>query len=104
MFSSTDASPRPRKCEHSKKVCSYNARMNVATSRVEVGVRELKNNLSRYLERVEHGEEVVVTDRGRPVARLSAVDQSSDRLAALVASGVVRPPRRATRQRPTRRT
>ena len=39
--------------------------MAVATSRVEVGVRDLKNNLSRYLDRVKDGEEVIVTDRGQ---------------------------------------
>ncbi len=35
-----------------------------------VGVRELRQNLSRYLERVKIGEELVVTERGREVARL----------------------------------
>ncbi len=40
----------------------------------EVGVRELHDRLSEYLERVERGEEMVVTRRGRPVARLSKVD------------------------------
>ncbi len=39
-----------------------------ATPLIEVGVRELRNNLSRYLERVRGGEEVIVTDRGSPVA------------------------------------
>jgi len=77
--------------------------MAVATSRVTVGVRDLKNNLSRYLDRVRNGEEVIVTDRGRPVARLTAVDQSSDRLAELIAAGAVRPPRSSTRHRPARR-
>jgi len=77
--------------------------MKVATSRVEVGVRELKNNLSRYLDRVEDGEEVIVTDRGRPVARLSAVDRSLDHLAELIAAGVVRPARRTTRVAPKQR-
>ena len=43
----------------------------------KVGVRELRNNLSKYLERVRGGEEVIVTDRGRPVARVLRV---SDRL------------------------
>ena len=43
-------------------------------------MRELKNHLSRYLGRVRDGEEVVVTDHGRPVARLVAIDASSDRL------------------------
>ena len=84
-------------------VSSYSAGMTVATSRVEVGVRDLKNNLSRYLDRVQEGEEVIVTDRGRPVARLSALDHSTDRLAELIAAGVVRPPKRATRSRPARR-
>ena len=54
-------------------------------------MRDLKNNLSRYLDRVQEGEEVIVTDRGRPVARLSALDHSTDRLAELIAAGVVRP-------------
>lgn len=36
----------------------------------EVGVRELKNSLSRYLRRVREGETLVVTDRGVPVARM----------------------------------
>ena len=33
-------------------------------------VSELKANLSRYLARVKRGEEVVVTERGEPIARL----------------------------------
>ncbi len=74
--------------------------MAVATSRVEVGVRDLKNNLSRYLDRVQKGTEVVVTDRGRPVARLSAIDRQTEHLAELIASGTVRAPKRTTRQRP----
>jgi prevent-host-death family protein len=82
---------------------SDNIEMAVATSRVEVGVRDLKNNLSRYLDRVKEGEEVIVTDRGRPVARLSALDHSTDRLAELIAAGVVRPAARTTRRRPARR-
>ena len=35
-----------------------------------VGVRELKANLSAYLRRVEAGERVTVTDRGRAIATL----------------------------------
>ena len=66
-------------------------------------MRELKNNLSRYLDRVRRGEEVVVTDRGKPVARLTAVDGSADRLAELIADGVVRRPNSTTRARPARR-
>ena len=66
--------------------------MTVATSSVEVGIRDLKNNLSRYVDQVREGGEVIVTDRGRPVARLSALDQPTDRLAELITSGAVRAP------------
>lgn len=77
--------------------------MDIATSRVEVGVRDLKNNLSRYLSRVREGEEVIVTDHGRPVARLSSLDHATDRLADMIDAGVVRPPKRTTRRPPRRR-
>ena len=76
--------------------------MEVATSRVEVGVRDLKNNLSRYLEGVGNGTEVIVTDRGRPVARLVRIDASSDRLADLIAAGVVRAASSRSRRLPKR--
>ncbi|MFN0029153.1 MAG: type II toxin-antitoxin system Phd/YefM family antitoxin [Acidimicrobiales bacterium] len=42
---------------------------------MEVGVRELKQQLSRYLDLVEAGAELIVTDRGRPKARLVPVSQ-----------------------------
>ena len=76
--------------------------VKVATStRVEVGVRDLKNNLSRYLEQVESGVEVVVTDRGRPIARLNGIDAvSRDKLSALIVAGLVRPPTSKVRERP----
>jgi antitoxin (DNA-binding transcriptional repressor) of toxin-antitoxin stability system len=35
-----------------------------------VGIRELKANLSRYLARVREGETLVITDRGKPVAKV----------------------------------
>ncbi len=59
----------------------------------EVGVRELHDRLSEHLERVERGAEVVVTRRGRPIARLSAVD-GEDPLEELVRRGLVMPPGR----------
>ena len=66
-------------------------------------MRELKNNLSRYLDRVQDGEEVVVTEHGRPVARLLAVDRSSDHLAELIRIGAVRAPKSSQRRRPAHR-
>lgn len=66
-------------------------------------MRDLKNNLSRYLDRVQDGEEVIVTAHGRPVARLSSIDYPADRLAELISIGAVRPPKSDKRTRPVRR-
>lgn len=64
---------------------------------MEVGVRELRDNLSRYLERVRAGEELVVTDRGRAIARLLPI--GADRaLERLIAEGVVNPGRAPKRR------
>ncbi|HUB36656.1 MAG TPA: type II toxin-antitoxin system prevent-host-death family antitoxin [Solirubrobacteraceae bacterium] len=41
-----------------------------STASTTVGVRELRQNLSRYLERVKDGETLTVTERGHEVARL----------------------------------
>lgn len=56
----------------------------------EVGVRELHDRLSEYLEQVEGGGEIVVTRRGRPVARLSGLGERP--LDALARRGLVRTP------------
>jgi prevent-host-death family protein len=64
----------------------------------EVGVRELHDRLSEHLERVERGAEVVVTRRGRPIARLSAVD-GEDPLDELVRRGLVTLPSRPRQAR-----
>jgi prevent-host-death family protein len=60
----------------------------------EVGVRELHDRLSEHLERVELGSEVVVTRRGRPIARLTAVTVE-DPLQELVRRGLVTLPKHA---------
>ena len=39
---------------------------------VEVGVREFRESLSEWLDRAAAGEDVVVTERGKPKVRLSA--------------------------------
>lgn len=43
-----------------------------------VGVRELRQNLSVYLRRVEQGESLRVTEHGRPVALLSPLPRTGD--------------------------
>jgi prevent-host-death family protein len=39
----------------------------------KVGVARLKAELSRYLAVAKHGQEVIITERGRPVAKLVAL-------------------------------
>jgi prevent-host-death family protein len=51
----------------------------------KVGVRELRQNLSRYLAEVKEGESFVVTERGREVARLSPSGPADSPIARLVA-------------------
>jgi len=59
-----------------------------------VGVRELRQNLSKYLRRVERGERLEVTEHGRPVAVLGPLDAPEGPLARLVAAGRASQPRR----------
>jgi prevent-host-death family protein len=55
-----------------------------------VPIRTLNQHTAEVLARVEHGEIVEVTNRGRPIARIVPV--AADTLADLVASGAVLPP------------
>ena len=58
-------------------------------------ISRLKATLSAYIASVKGGEEVVVTDRGKPVARIVPVgsEVGGDRIRDLVARGVIRPGR-----------
>jgi prevent-host-death family protein len=59
-------------------------------------IAKLKAGLSGYLESVKAGEQVVVTDRGKPVALIIPIDPNishDERRAELVAKGLVRPGR-----------
>lgn len=55
-----------------------------------VGVRELRQGLSRYLRRVRAGERFVVTEHGRPLAVLSPWVDAGDALELLISEGRVR--------------
>jgi prevent-host-death family protein len=61
------------------------------------GIRELKDNLSRYIRRIEAGERIAITAHGRVVAELvppgsTARPSPSSRWDELIAAGVLRPP------------
>lgn len=67
-----------------------------------VGVAELRQNLSKYLRRVERGERLVVTDRNRPVAELGPPPSVGNDLDRLIADGRVARPRRRGLPEPLR--
>ena len=63
---------------------------------MDVGVRELRDGLSRHLASVREGHTITVTDHGRPVARIVPFGVAT-RLEQLIAEGRVTPARRRRR-------
>ena len=61
-----------------------------------VGIKEFKNKLTRYLKLVREGDNIIVTNRGAPIAILHGLDQIEDeagveeRLASLAKKGMIR--------------
>ena len=70
---------------------------------VRIGVRELRQNASRYLARVKAGETVEVTERGVLVARLVPPQPSESARDRLVAAGKLVPAGRPRRLPPPTR-
>jgi prevent-host-death family protein len=76
--------------------------MYIATARhlytvaMDVAVTELRAHLSDWLARARDGDEIVVTDRGIPVARLLGVDAATT-LVRLTEEGVIARPNRERR-------
>lgn len=68
--------------------CRTKSAITRPLSATSVGVRELRDHLSAYLERVKAGEVVTVTEHGRPIATL-ARRGPSQRLLELAAQGRV---------------
>jgi len=73
---------------------------------IKAGIKETKNNLSRYLMHVKAGEEVVITERGKPVARIIREEPGGrsirEILAPLAKHGrIVLPTRKIERKRLT---
>ncbi len=61
-----------------------------------IGIREAKINLSKLLKQVQAGNEVLLTDRGKPVGRIVPVRERSlslsERLKRLEERGIIEPP------------
>jgi prevent-host-death family protein len=59
-----------------------------------VNIAQLKNRLSAYLDLVRRGEEIIVRDRSRPIAKIIPLSSTADyeeEERALIASGQLRP-------------
>jgi prevent-host-death family protein len=65
---------------------------------VNVGVRDLRDNLSRHLAEVREGHTITVTDHGKPVARIVPAGQPTA-LERLIAEGRVTPATAPRRRR-----
>jgi prevent-host-death family protein len=75
----------------------YISRMSVLyTSGMDVAISDLRAHLSDWLERARQGTEVVITDRGLPVARLLGLSTTAT-IERLTAEGVIGRPERAAR-------
>jgi len=65
---------------------------------ISAGIRHVKNNLSKLLAQVKAGEEIVITDRGRPIARMVSEEKGDKSiraaLAPLVQKGLITLPNR----------
>ena len=63
---------------------------------ISTGIKELKNNLSRYLSQVKKGEDILVTERGKAIARIIKEDSKDlhlrEALSPLVVKGLVKLP------------
>jgi len=60
------------------------------------GIKDVKNNLSSYLKRVKTGEDIIITERGKPIARIIRENASDTSLhlalAPLIKKGVIKMP------------
>jgi len=54
---------------------------------ISLGIKELKAKLSSYVDKVRHGEEVVITEHGREVALIIPISRERRTIKSLVDSG-----------------
>ncbi|MBK5233357.1 MAG: type II toxin-antitoxin system prevent-host-death family antitoxin [Thermoleophilia bacterium] len=60
---------------------------------MDVGITDLKDNLSQHLKSVREGDVITVTNRGKPIARIKPVDHVLDQM---IADGRVTPAKEPT--------
>jgi prevent-host-death family protein len=75
--------------------------MAETNDRAKVGIRELRQNLSIYVDRVKEGETLEVTEHGHPVAELGPIRPRSKSLfQEMVADGRIKPATRSIKDLP----
>jgi len=57
---------------------------------ISAGIKELKNNLSKYLSQVKKGEDILITDRGNVIARIMREDPKNISLRKALSPLIVR--------------
>lgn len=67
----------------------YDSHIEVQPVR-STNIADLRNRLTQYLQEVRAGEEIIVRDRQRPIAKLIPFTVEEDGEAMLVASGLMR--------------
>lgn len=56
----------------------------------KAGIRELKNHLSNYLEKVKFGDSIIITERSKPIARITPIGSpTSSKMLELVEHHIV---------------
>ena len=88
--------------ERPRRFSVQNTHSQTYTSDVDVAISELRSNLRAWVDHARSGDDVVVTERGVPVARLVAVDASGV-IERLERDGLITRPRSASRPRATGR-
>lgn len=88
-----------RICSHIPHVECSHTDLRETGRVVEVGIRALRDGLSRYLADVREGHVVTVTDHGKVIARILPAGEPTV-LERLIAEGRVRPAKRHKRRAP----
>ena len=59
-------------------------------TQVTVGIRDLKAQLSKYIQQVKSGETVIITERGKPIGRIVPTEPTTEaRLKELEQAGML---------------
>lgn len=57
---------------------------------IQIGVRELKAHLGKWLHQVKTGKTIIITERGKPIGQIAPLPVSqTERMQAMVASGLI---------------